>query len=258
MKQSKELLAAIEATKEAAKIAVQRFGKKQKTERKQDGTLFSDVDIMCQRKVVEVLQKQFPDYGFLGEEDLNEQNAESIWVIDALDGTHNYMHSLPLFGIQVALERRGRVELGVVCQPALNRLLFAERNKGAFLNGKPIRVSKVGKLSEAMVFMELHNLPTPESSHELYRCVATKARFMRGFGAGNVGCSFIAEGCGDALVDGYAHPWDAAPSKVIIEEAGGRVTDFFGKDSHRMPTLVASNGKVHNEILELLKGFEVE
>ena len=136
---------AIRAAKEAAKIIVANFNKIKHISKKGEGDYFTNVDILAEEKIISIIQRRFPKHNILSEEaGLIDKNSEFTWLVDPLDGTHNYMHGLPLFGVSVGLEHKKKIIMGVIYLPMLDELFVAERGKGAFLNGKRIKVSNRG------------------------------------------------------------------------------------------------------------------
>lgn len=203
------------------------------------------------------LRRVNPSFGFLGEESSQDQpiaprSPGSRWIVDPLDGTKKFVRGLPFFGPCIALEQDGDLVLGVMDLPALRETLWAERGEGAFLNGQPIRVSQELALDRAYVVYD--NEPG------FYRrgWGATLTRLIQGT-YHNPGFldlySYAALACGrvDAVVMVGESAWDIAAARVIVEEAGGKLTDFTGAATVYGGTTLATNGKLHGPLLDMLR-----
>lgn len=174
-------------------------------------------------------------------------------MIDPLDGTHNFVHGLPLFGVSVALERRKQVLVGVIYLPLLNEFYVAERGKGALLNGKKISVSNRG-IKEAMVGFGALLRSKSKQKIEMLKKLAGNVFDIRILGAAVYTSSLIAHGKFDAHIAVTTKPWDIAAGALLIEEAGGRITDLKGnKFNPYIDNFVSSNGKIHDEILRIIR-----
>src|SRR3989338_5624172 len=147
---------AVRAAKAAGKVLLDNFGKiKTKTHKGHELGFVTNVDIAAEKKIFSVIRKKYPKHNILSEEEgFIDNNSGYKWVIDPLDGTHNYIHSLPIFGTSIALEHKGDVKLGVIYLPMLNQLFVAEKGNGAFLNGKRIKVSDTDELKHSMLLFE--------------------------------------------------------------------------------------------------------
>lgn len=249
-----ETKVAVKAAEEAGKILMGHFGKGLKVRNKGSGIrdLVTQVDMESNKKIMSLLKKAFPDYGILSEE-LPEEKSDSgfRWIIDPLDGTHNFIYGLPIFGVSIALERDEKVVLGVINLPYEKKMFVAERGKGSFLNGKRIRVSKRG-MKEAMVIFGGKGNNT-ERTAKIMSGIRKVVFEVRGLGAATVQHAYVAMGKADIYIDMENKPWDNAAGFLLVEEAGGRVSDFSGKpwDVNTMP-FVVSNGRVHEEILRIV------
>ncbi|MBI2076254.1 MAG: inositol monophosphatase [Candidatus Aenigmarchaeota archaeon] len=246
-----ETKAAIQAAKAAGRIAKKYFRKKLLIEKKTDDTPVTIADRECEKKIVGVLKEQFPGYSILGEESgFTDNRSECKWIIDPIDGTKEFIAGLPFFGTLIALEKKGKIVSGVAYMPLFNTLAFAERGKGAYVNGKKAGVSKRDKIENSLVMYGSIKTFFKKGVGEK---VLNILKIARSKSIGSVyGDILVAQGIADASVEAAAHPWDIAAAKIIVEEAGGKVTDFSGNDTIHGGNAVVSNGRIHEKIIEIL------
>ncbi len=252
---SKELVAALDAAKAAAEVIRGYYQRNVRIEVKADKTPVTEADVRSEEAIRELLTKRFPSYGFYGEETgKSDMNAESVWLVDPIDGTKSFVRECPFFSTQIALMRGGRMVLGVSCAPAYDELAWAERGTGAFLNGKQIRVSKVASLDAAIV--SSGNLKTLAASPAWPRFGGLLGRISRIRGYGDfVHYHLLARGALDVVVESDVNILDIAALTVIVEEAGGTFTNLAGAPVGLETTSVlASNGALHATVLEAI-GF---
>jgi len=246
---------AIKAAKEAGKILIKNFGKIKKIEKKDKNTLVTNVDIEVEEKVIGLIEQKYPKHSILSEE-VGEINKKSDykWLIDPLDGTHNYVHGLSLCGVSIALEQKKEVKLGVIYMPFFDQLFVAEKGKGAFINGKRIKASNINKLNNSLLLFCSSLYKNKKSKFWYLNRVIHKISRIRMSGAAVFDLTSIAQGNAEILMDFDTHPWDVAAGFLLIKEAGGRITDFNGKEvNHYCKEFIASNGKIHKKILKCLK-----
>ena len=245
--------AAIKSAKEAGRILIQNYKKITKISQKSKNNFVTNVDLAAEKAIFKVIKKF--QHSILSEEAGSiTRDSDYKWIIDPLDGTHNYIHGLPMFGVSIALEHKKKIILGVICMPMLNQLYVAEKGKGAFLNGKKIHVSKAKELSKSMVLFDsaLHEGAIPKI--KVLKKISRRVSRIRMSGAAVFDLSSVAVGNAEALIDFKTHPWDVAAGFLLIREAGGKVTDFKGKNiDHYSRSFVASNGRVHKGLLRVLK-----
>lgn len=253
----KEKQIAVAAAREAGALLRQNFGQPLQTSSKQTTIdLVTEMDQAADELLTDRLRAAFPDYGFLTEESPAIVGSEDTrWVIDPIDGTTNYAHAYPFFAISIALEREGQTVLGVVYDPIADELFVAERNQGAELNGRPIRVSPAADLAESLLASGFpYNAWTTENDNTAqWRQFLKQARSVRCDGAAALDLCYVA--CG--RVDGYwepgLEPWDVAAGALIVSEAGGRVTDYQGdNDFIARKEIVAANPHLHPQMLNVL------
>ncbi len=249
----KELNVAIKAAKEAGKIINRYFDSNLKVEIKADNSPVTVADKEAEKKIVSVIKKHFPDHNFLGEEFTYQQtDSEYKWIIDPIDGTKNFIRKVPFFGTFIALEKNNKIITGVVHLPKMNILAYATKGKGCFINGKKAKVSRISRLEDAFfVYGDIDEYYSKNYDKELMKMVAKCARH-RGFGQ-QWGCIFLAQGSVDVDLNLKAKPWDVAAQKIIIEEAGGKLTDIEGKDTIYSGDYLATNKKLHEEVLSIFR-----
>jgi histidinol-phosphatase len=252
--QSPELKAALDAARAAADVIRGFYQRNVKIEVKADKTPVTEADVRSEEAIRELLTKRFPGYGFYGEETgKSGMDAESVWLVDPIDGTKSFVRECPFFSTQIALMRGGRFVLGVSCAPAYDELAWAERGKGAYLNGKPIRVSAVNKLENAIV--STGNLKTLAASPAWARYGGLLGGISRIRGYGDfVHYHLLARASLDVVIESDVNILDIAALTVIVEEAGGTFTDLKGAPvGLATTTVLATNGPLHSPILETLR-----
>ncbi len=229
------------------------FRKGVKVTNKPDKSPVTIADKECERKIVSTIKKHFPDHNILGEEfSYKETDSEFKWIIDPLDMTSNFVRGIPFYSNFVALERNGKVIAGVINMPELDLFAYAGAGKGAFVNNKRVHVSRTKKLYDAYILHGSTNRKATRPYSKRISNLIDQCHFNRGYGDG-LGYILLAKGNVDILLD-RGKPWDLAPGKIIIEEAGGKVTDFNGKEGiYGKPCVVATNGLLHKSALKILK-----
>ncbi len=250
----KELAGAIEASQRAAEVVMSYYKQNLVVEQKVDASPVTVADREAERVIRSILQEQFPTYGFIGEEfGTSSAAASAQWVIDPIDGTKNFIKGIPFFGILIGLVRSGEFELGVSNVPGMQELLYAQRGLGAFLNHEAVRVSSETELSESMVSVGgMKHFVTSGMEAGLARVIEKVSR-SRAFGDAYA-YHLVASGRFEAVIEAKVDIWDIAAPVAIIEAAGGMCTDINGNPiTDQTHTIIASNGKVHEEIVRLFK-----
>jgi histidinol-phosphatase len=249
------LLAALRAVREAELVIMRHYASADVQVRvKEDGTLVTVADVEAERVVRELICNTFPDHAFLGEEcGLTDKGRRFTWVLDPIDGTKQFSRRLPLFATELALLADDVPVLGVSNAPAFGELMRACRGDGAFLNDVSIRVSEVSRLEEAaMSFGSLKYFAGQGRAAALFS-LANKVRLCRGIGDA-WSYHLLAQGKIDIMIEAATRLWDVAAMAVIIEEAGGRVTDLDGHPiSPDTRSALATNGLLHDQVLEVLR-----
>jgi len=251
---SKELLAALDAAEAAATIIRSMYQRNLAVHTKADATPVTEADVQSEQAIRAILTKRFPSYGFYGEETgQHAVDAESVWLVDPIDGTKSFVRECPFFSTQIALMRGGRFVLGVSSAPAYGEIAWAEEGHGAHLNGRPIHVSKVADLGGAIV--SSGNLKTLAKSPAWGRYGELIGRVNRIRGYGDfVHYHLLARGSLDVVIESDVGILDIAALTVIVREAGGTFTDLQGNDVGLSTTSVlATNGSLHATVRDGLK-----
>ena len=252
--QSPELKAALDAAHAAADVIRGFYQRNVKIEVKADKTPVTEADVRSEEAIRDLLTRRFPTYGFYGEETgKSDMDAECVWLVDPIDGTKSFVRECPFFSTQIALMRGGRFVLGVSCAPAYNELAWAERGHGAWLDGKPIRVSKVEALDSAIVSGgNLKSLTASDSWPRFGELIRGVSR-IRGYGD-FVHYHLLARGALDVVIESDVNILDIAALTVIVEEAGGRFTDLSGGAvGLGTTTVLATNGPLHPPVMNQLR-----
>jgi histidinol-phosphatase len=252
---SKELQAALDAAEAAAQIIRAHFGRGLGVRIKPDDSPVTEADVLAEQAIRDLVSARFPSFGFYGEETgKHAMNAEAVWIVDPIDGTKCFVRGTPFFSTQIALVRDGRVVLGVSSAPVYGELAWAEEGSGAFLNGRPVRVSTVDTLARATVSTgNLRNIAETPRWSGLGRLLA-RAYSSRGYGD-FVHYHLLARGALDVVIESDIDILDIAAVSLIVREAGGTFTDLDGRPvSMGTLSVLASNGPLHEEMRELLRG----
>ncbi|HJN57383.1 MAG: inositol monophosphatase [Candidatus Woesearchaeota archaeon] len=245
---------AIKAAREAGKVLMKNYGKIKFIKTKERNSFFTNVDLESEKKVFSIIRKKFPDHNIVSEESGSfDKKSEYTWYIDPLDGTHNYINNFPLFGVSVALAKNNIVKHGAIFLPYFNELYTAEKSKGAFLNGKRIKVSDKKNLEKSFVLTELALRRETEKLRILSK-IKDIVFDARVFGCAVFSHAYIAKGSADIYITTKTNSWDIAAGFLLIEEANGKVTDFNNNPwKPKDGSYVASNKHLHNKILNALK-----
>ncbi|MBX6422353.1 inositol monophosphatase family protein [Thermosulfurimonas sp. F29] len=218
--------------------------------------LVTEADPEAERLIVEILQTRAPDFPVLGEEVARAEPRGLYWLVDPLDGTTNYAHGFPWFGVSLAFMENKEPLVGVVYHPMQEEMFTAVRGRGATLNGRPIRVSDTVLPERALLATgfpyTIHE--DPPGVIELFRAFLLRVRGIRRAGAASLDLAYVACGRFDGFWEPLLKPWDTAAGVLLVEEAGGRVSDYLGEPYHPFKKhVVASNGKIHDFMVELTK-----
>lgn len=254
------LTTAIESVVRAGDVMMSRFGSEFRVDKKGAIDLVTEVDVAIEQAFRRTITERFPDHEILGEElggtDIVPHGP--CWVFDPIDGTTNFAHGLPIFCSSIALEIDGVAEVAAVYDPSRKELFTAERGCGAFLNGKPIRVSAARELVDAMLVTGF-----PYDVHQrvdeivgLFGAFVGRARAVRRLGSAAIDLCYVGAGRLDGFWESDLKPWDIAGGSLIVAEAGGRVTDMLGNPfSSRGGSVIASNGDLHDPMLDVVRDF---
>ena len=252
----KTLAVAVLAAQKSGALLMSSYGKLKDSQihAKSKNDFVTELDRQSEKLVISTIKKSFPDHSIQAEESGTSHGDGTWWIIDPLDGTANYIHHFPLFSVSIGVVHRGSLIAGVVFDPVHKELFTAEKGKGAFLNGKKIRVSKTPSLSTA--FMAT-GIP--------FRARGRFEEYLRSFGNISLGSAGLRRGGSAALdlayvacgrFDGFweinLSPWDIAAGALLIQEAGGAISDMWGRQDHlKNGDVLASNGRIHAELLDI-------
>jgi myo-inositol-1(or 4)-monophosphatase len=222
--------------------------------------LVTEADLASERLIVEAIRGRDPDHVILSEEGLGDLQevvwgTSRLWIVDPLDGTVNYAHGYPAWGVSLALAERGQVVLGVIHDPLRDEVYWAERGQGAWRDGQRLCVSEAGVLRESLVAtgFAYRRASLEDNNLAEFGAVMPRVQGVRRAGAAVLDLAHLAAGRLDAYWEMHLQPWDWAAGWLLIEEAGGRVTDLRGEPwALDRETMVASNGRLHDELLSVL------
>jgi myo-inositol-1(or 4)-monophosphatase len=248
----------IEAARTAGNYILEHFGKVQDIRAKADRNFFTDVDVGAQRLIVDAITARFPGHGIIAEEgNRSREDAECVWIIDPLDGTHNYIRNAAIFGVSIGIVRSGHYVGGIIYMPAADELYVAEKGSGAYKNDKRIAVSSKKSFAECSVSFDSGIRYDPAVLLPVLGDLADKAFNIRMFGSSARSLSYLAEGTIDISVEFKDQPWDCAAGICLIEEAGGTVTDLYG-NAMTPATIgyIATNGAMHTAALDIVRAHK--
>jgi histidinol-phosphatase len=254
MNPSPELKAALDAAEQAALIARSLYEHNIEVRIKADKSPVTEADVRCEIAIREILEARFPAYGFFGEETgTRGEDAEYLWLVDPIDGTKAFIREYPMFSTQIALMRRGELVLGVSSAPVYGELAYAERGRGAYLNGRAVAVSRVSTLESAT--LSSGNMKSLAIGPRWTRYGELIARLNRIRGYGDfLHYHLLAAGKIDAVIETDVNILDIAACAAIVTEAGGRFTELDGAPiTLRSTSVLATNARIHGAILEALE-----
>ncbi|MFA3782766.1 inositol monophosphatase family protein [Melioribacteraceae bacterium 4301-Me] len=251
----------INISKEAGEIIRDGFGKHKSVEFKTNSSnLVTEIDKESEKLIINFIEKEFPAHTIIAEETGHlEKNSEYTWIIDPLDGTTNFAHGLPIFSVSIGLLKKNEVVCGVVYDVMNDIVYSSEKGGGSFKNALKISVSTNSNLEESLLVTgfpyDIKN--NPHKAIEKFAGFLKAARAIRRLGSAALDMCYVASGIFDGFWEVQINPWDIAAGKLIVEEAGGLVTDFNGKPMDVFsPQMLASNGYIHNSMLQILKLYE--
>jgi histidinol-phosphatase len=251
---SKELAFALNVCALAGQIAMDYFERGVTASAKADGTEVTVADKEAERIIRNGIASTFPDDAILGEEEGETagKNSRRKWIIDPIDGTYNYARGIPIFATLLALEEDGEIVLGIVNAPARGDMYWAEKGKGAFRNGRALRVSDCSDISRAQFNFGALSRIRRDGYWNGFTKVVEQTYRQRGYGD-YLSFAYVFEGKAEASLEMGVKPWDLAPMKIIVEEAGGRYSDLSGGASVYTGNCLISNGVLHDSILSALQ-----
>jgi histidinol-phosphatase len=238
----------------ADRISMRYFRRQPRVDRKPDRSFVTQADTAIELELRERITSKYPAHGVLAEEFGDRASyQETRWIIDPIDATHSYMRGVPAFATLIALERAGVLEVGVMSAPAMHERWHAIRGGGAWSGKRRLHVSKIEQLKDAQVFYASRSAFTAAGKERGFDAVVRATWRDRGFGD-FWGYALVAEGAGEAMFEPELYSWDLATPLILVEEAGGRLTDFKGQRTYAGGNALASNGLLHDAILEKLNG----
>ncbi|MEY4629354.1 MAG: hypothetical protein RLZZ595_1680 [Bacteroidota bacterium] len=244
----------IQAAKASGALIAERINGKFTIEKKAGpNDLVTEVDKASEALIMDIIKKSFPDHHILSEE-IGEVIMDSTykWIIDPIDGTVNFANGIPLCCVSIGIEKEGKMIMGAVYNPMMNEFFFAEKNEGAFLNDNRIAVSKQTEVQYSCLvtgfpytYLDMENGPL-----DVFSRLIRKGIPVRRLGSAAIDLCWVAAGRFDGFYEHKLNAWDSAAGFLLVEEAGGTVTDFKGNEySPYQPHLVATNGLIHDELL---------
>jgi len=254
MEQTQFLKTALIAAKKAEEVIMKYYSGEIRSELKGDETPVTAADREAEKVIAETIKSKFPKHSILGEESGKSGSSEYTWIIDPIDGTKNYIRKIPMFATEIALMENNELILGVSNAPALCELLYAERGRGTYCNGKKISVSTMKKLKDS--FMSFGGINYFEKINLLENLLKLSGMMQGRRGFGDFwGYHLLAQGKIEIMIEADIKIWDIAALAVIVKEAGGKVTDIRGKPvSMDTKTVLATNGFLHDEVLGVFRG----
>jgi myo-inositol-1(or 4)-monophosphatase len=248
---------ASQAAQEAGHLLLEHVaGERQLSYKEGRANVVTEVDVLVEKHVIDLLQTEFPGYNVISEESKAVDNeSEYTWVIDPLDGTNNYVHGLPVYSVSIALTNKEEIILGVIYDPWMKELFIAEKGAGALLNGKPISISDRATVEGSFIGCDMGY--DAEAGARILDTVRNSWPQMCGIrimGSAVLGLAYVACGRLDVYVHPYLYPWDVAAGILLVREAGGVVTDWEEKPSIIFDRqILAGNRSVHKEFIGLLR-----
>lgn len=251
----------IEITKEAGQIIREGFGKNFSVEFKTNkSNLVTEIDKKAEKLIVDYVEKKFPSHGIIAEEGSSKRGSSDFaWVIDPLDGTTNFAHGLPIFSVSIGIVKGNDAICGAVYDVMRDVIYTAEKGSGAFQNWRKITVSNNSDIEQSLLVTGFPYDIKSNPSHaiERFNAFLTEARAVRRLGSAAIDFCYVANGVFDGFWEVYLNPWDICAGKLIVEEAGGIVTDFNGNGIDIFSKqILATNRLAHTKMMEILNRFD--
>jgi myo-inositol-1(or 4)-monophosphatase len=247
---------AIDATFRGATELIDAFQTEVDIQEKGTSNFVSSADFAAERAIVDAIRGRFPDHAIISEESHSDRaDSEHLWIIDPLDGTSNFLHSIPHFAVSIGYYHHGVGHVGVICNPITSDWYIAVKDQGAWHNGQRMRTSDAERLNQAMIAVGFHYdrgnmmVLTLETLRDLYRA---EIHGMRRMGAAALDLAYVASGRFEAFFEYRLSPWDYAAGAILLSEAGGKITDCSGKPLPlgNSASVCATNGTLHPSLLE--------
>lgn len=251
----------LKSISESGKILQENFRKDFRIESKDTiSNLVTEIDKKSEAKIIEIIQAEFPSHYILTEESGEiKTESEFKWIIDPIDGTINYAHSIPICCISIGLEKAGELFMGAVYNPFMDELFFAEKNSGAFLNNEKIFVSKEDDIRKSLLVtgFPYNTSEEPDLQLKIFDNIVGSDIPIRRLGSAALDLCWTANGRFDGFWEFNLNAWDVAAGALILTEAGGVLSDFEGKEySIYNKQILATNGKIHNQLLSVIQNPE--
>ena len=252
----------IKATNAAAVIIKENFDKSFTISNKEGiNNLVTEVDLKSEKAIIDVIKNEFPEHFILSEEvGAMVMDSEFKWIIDPIDGTVNYANGIPICCVSIGIEKAGKMIMGAVYNPFMNEFYFAERNCGAFLNDKKISVTTRTEVIKSCLVTGFPYTYFDEENGPLqvFEKFIRKGIPVRRLGSAAIDLCWVAAGRFDGFYEHKLSAWDSAAGFIIVEEAGGKVTNLKGETYNPyQPGLIATNGLIHDEIVRIVNGGEI-
>jgi len=252
----------VKACRKAAKILIRDFGEVEKLQvsLKGPGDFVTVSDKRVEKILIDELQRARPNYSILSEEiGLIKKDEEFKWIIDPIDGTANFLHGIPHFGISIGLEHNKEIICGIIYDPIKNEMFFAEKGNGSYLNDQRMRVSARSKLMDCIIFTGGPSFKSSDEDKKLslkeYEKFSSKVGTpLRKMGSASLDMAYVAAGRCDGFWQRNLNYWDIAAGIILVKEAGGFVTDFNGNDKYiENKNILVTNSKINEQMIEILK-----
>lgn len=244
----------IEAAKAAGRFILDNFGKIKEVSSKGDRNLATDIDKKAEKIIIDTIKRKFPHPGILAEESGKSGPTQGyIWIIDPLDGTHNFIRDINIFGVSIGVVYKNNFVAGIIYIPSSNELYTAEKKAGAYKNNMKIAVSTKNRLKDCSISFDSSLRYSPKAMLKTLGALAKEVFNLRMFGSSARVLSYIAEGKLDAAIEFYDYPWDFAGGVCLIEEAGGKLTDLKGRPlTYKNIGYIASNSLIHSRVAKIV------
>lgn len=251
---------AVRAARRAGRLLMASYGrlKRSQISMKSKNDFVTDLDKKSEALILSVIRRHFPQDTVQAEESGVTAGHGRMWIIDPLDGTSNYIHQIPLFAISIGIMEGRRLHAGVIYDPLHDELFTAQKGTGAFLNGRPMRVSRVARLADALIATGIPFRARERFDEYLssFQKISMASVGLRRGGSAALDMAYVACGRFDAFWELDLSPWDIAAGTVLVEEAGGRVSDVQGRaDFLESGDTLATNGRIHPELAAVTKGI---
>ena len=249
----------LEAAEAGAEQLRKYFGQSYQISNKEGlNNLVTEADHASEKAIIEAIRLHYSGHSILGEEGGSIQNDEAYkWIIDPIDGTINFANNIPICCVSIGLEHKGEMVAGVVFNPFMHELFLAEKGKGATLNGKKIQVSSQAQVEKSCLVtgFPYTYLDQPNGPLQVFERLIRRGIPVRRLGSAAIDLCWVAAGRFDGFYEHHLQAWDSAAGFLIVQEAGGKVTNFEGAAfSPYQPKIVATNGIIHDELLDWIKG----